>query len=149
AGPLAGAEQGVGRGHPPAAEQRDQNCHHIGHADSLRRRNWPQRGEHASGGRSSVAGKARPAGRGPAGRATWAGCEELLGEADVHPHVAPAVWRHGLLPHVALVVGVVVRLVDVRQAEVDDRPAEAMVTPVLDMTLDTTPAAVEVNLRLT
>ncbi len=146
AGSLAGAKQCIGRGHPPAAEQRDQNCHHIGHAGSLRRRNWPQRAEHASGGRSSVAGYARPAGRArrvarPSG--PWG----LLVEADIHPHVAQAVRRHRLLPHVALVIGVVVRLVDVRKAEVDDRPAEAMVPPGVSLDVPHA-AAVKVNLGL-
>ena len=73
--------------------------------------------------------------------------------ADVHPHVAPAVRRHRRLPRVALVVGVVARLIDVREAEVEDRPAEAMMMPmrdaIVDVTLNTAHAhAIEVNLPL-
>src|SRR5262245_41602388 len=93
----------------------------------------------------------------PGGSRDFGRSEGSLVEADVHPHVAPAVRCHRRLPHVALVIGVVVRLVDVRQAEVDDRSAEAMVPPMLGATFDVTldmalnradAAVVEVNLRL-
>src|SRR5207249_334681 len=82
---------------------------------------------------------------------------EVVVKADIHPHVAPAVRRHCRLPHVAFVVGVVAGLINIREAEVDGRPAEAMMAPMLNVSLDMTlnlanagavGAAVEVNLRL-
>src|SRR5262245_61381977 len=63
---------------------------------------------------------------------------DVVVEAHVHPHVAPAIGRHRLLPDVALVVSVVARLVDIRETEVDDRPAESMMTPMPDAMLHVT-----------
>src|SRR5215510_8193171 len=105
------------------------------------RRNWPLVDTHA---RRDV-GRAKPAGeRGPAGRATVTS-RSVFVVADVHPDVAPAARGHGRLPHIAFVVRVVARLIDVRNGEAEDRGAEAMVAP--DMALPVVDA-VEVHLRI-
>src|SRR5262245_40980926 len=73
--------------------------------------------------------RAKPAGQSPAGRATRVVSGLVLVVADVHPDVAPAERRHGRLPHIALVIRVVARLIDIRKGDAEDRGMEAMVPP--------------------
>src|SRR5215813_6369369 len=78
--------------------------------------------------------RAKPAGR-PGGSHDFVGVWLVLVVADIHPDVAPAERRHGRLPHIALVVRVVARLIEIRKGEVEDRGMEAMMPP--DMALAT------------
>src|SRR5215467_14612797 len=65
--------------------------------------------------------------------------------ADVHPDVAPAERRHRLLPHIALVIRVVARVIDVWDGE-EDRRVKAMMPP--DKALAAERIAVEPCLRV-
>src|SRR5215471_18912053 len=65
--------------------------------------------------------------------------------ADVHPDVTPAERRHRLLPHIALVIRVVARVIDMWDGE-EDRRMEAMMPP--DKALAAERIAVEPRLRV-
>src|SRR5262245_16293202 len=92
-------------------------------------------------------GVQNPPGGGPGGLRDGVASRSVVVVADVHPDVAPPERGHGRLPHVALVIRVVARLIDMRDGDAEDRGVEAMVPP--DMALGAAVVdAVEVHLRL-